>query len=119
MATRTKELRDIREGFHVFKRGIDAAIACKGSDVHISHSQWFVLDLIGREKRVSIKEISATLGISSSAATQLVNEPVKDGYVLKRSDKKDGRVTVVAISPKATAALAKLRTHVLRGMAKV
>lgn len=92
---------------------------CSDSDFHVTRSQWLVLDLLKREGGVSIKNMSTTLGISSSATTQLVNELVKNGFVLKRSLKEDGRVTIVVLSPKTEKALQKLRTHVLRNMAKV
>ena len=119
MATRTKELQDILEGFHTFKRGIEATILCSGGNFHITNSEWLVLDIISREGGVSIKMLSTELGISSSAATQTVNTLVKNGYAMKQSLKEDGRVTVVILSPKTEKALKKLRTHVLRNMTKV
>ncbi|MFI5260529.1 MAG: MarR family winged helix-turn-helix transcriptional regulator [Candidatus Paceibacteria bacterium] len=119
MAARTKELQDIIEGFHAFKRGIEATISCREVDFHITNSQWLVLDIIRREGSASIKTISAELGISSSGTTQMVNELMKNGYVLKHSQKEDKRVTVVVLSPKTEKVLQKLHVHVLRNMAKI
>lgn len=119
MTERANQLQDILEGFHLFKRGIEATMRCRESDFQITNSQWFVLDTINREEVASIKSISAELGISSSATTQIVNDLVKSGYVLKQSDKDDGRVTVVVLSPKTKQALRKLRTQVLRNMTQV
>lgn len=98
---------------------MESTIFRGGSDFRITNSQWLVLDIIRREGGASIKVISTDLGISSSAATQMVNELVKSGYVLKHSLKEDGRVTVVVLSPKTEQALKKLHTHVLRNMTKV
>jgi len=119
MVVRTKELQDILEGFHTFKRGLEAATLCCEGDFRITNSQWLVLDVIRRERGASIKIISTELGISSSATTQIVNELVKSGYAQKQSLKGDGRVTVVILSPKTEKALQKLRVYVLRNMTRV
>jgi DNA-binding MarR family transcriptional regulator len=119
MATRTKELQDILEGFHTFKRGIEATMRCPEGDFQITNSQWLVLDIVRREGGASIKAISAELGISSSATTQVVNELVKSGYAEKRSLEEDARVTIVVLSPLTEEVLQKLRAHVLRKMNKV
>lgn len=119
MASRTNELQAILEGFHTFKRGMESTILCGETDFRITNSQWLVLDIIRREGGASIKAISSELDISSSAATQMVNELVKSGYAQKQSLKEDGRVTVVVLSPKTEQALKKLHTRVLRNMTKV
>lgn len=119
MASRTKELQQIMEGFHTFKRGMESAILCSCGDFRITNSEWLALDILSREGSASIKMLSSELGISSSATTQVVNALVKRGYAVKRSLVSDGRVTVVALSEKTERTLATLRTQVLRNMNKV
>lgn len=66
----------------------------------IAHSQWFVLKIIEHYKNRSIKDIAETLGISSSAATQLVDGLVRRGYVTRQDDPKDRRSVRLELSPK-------------------
>lgn len=80
----------------------------------ITFSQWRVLEIIDRAGKASIKEIHTQLGITSSAATQLVNELVKKAYVKRRTDTRDARVSAVVLTPAMRTALRKLKDQNLK-----
>ena len=119
MTSRTKELEKMFEGFHSLKMNLAAGRRELPAGMRITGSQWLVLGLIARKGSASVKDISAALDMTSSAATQIVNELVKSANVVKHSDPKDARVTRVALSAKAKRDMATLRTTMLRHMTKL
>lgn len=114
MSRRTKELERIFEGFHSLKMNLAAGRRAFPAGMRITGSQWLVLGYVARHAKASIKDISAALGISSSAATQIVRELVKSGCVVKRSDPEDARAVAVDLSAKARKDLKELREGMLR-----
>lgn len=84
--------------FHAIGNQIKARAAHLGHQNGIAHSQWFVLKIIEHYKNRSIKDIAETLGISSSAATQLVDGLVQSGYVTRQEDLKDRRSVRLELS---------------------
>lgn len=101
-AARKQHIEQIVEGMHAIKRKL---ITCAGKSSAsqdtpvITHSQWAVLGVIARKEHVGIKDVAKTLSISSSAATQLVEELVKNGYVLRKGDEQDRRALLLTLSP--------------------
>lgn len=98
---RAKHIQELTEGFYV----IQQKMLSKRSPIitgmkHVTFSQWRVLEIIDRQGKASIKKIHTALGITSSAATQLVNELAKKKYVSRRADLDDGRVSSVVLSVK-------------------
>jgi DNA-binding MarR family transcriptional regulator len=116
MARRTLELERIFEGFHSLKVNLAAGRRMMPAGMRITGSQWLVLGYVGRSGRASIKDVSEALGISSSAATQIVNELVKSGCVNKRRDREDARAVVIELSAKARKDMKDLRERMLRNL---
>ncbi len=119
MRRRTKDLGELLEGFHAIKRRLLAGEPAATRSFRITGSQWLGLSIIARKGSISIKDLGADLGITSSAATQIVGELVKGGYVTKRPDVHDARAARVALSPKTKKALGALRRGALRRMAEL
>lgn len=86
--------------FHTFQSMIKAKAFSLGHQNHITHARWFVLMRIGHAKETSIKNLSETLGMSSSAVTQFVDSLVQSGYVTRQENPKDRRSTQITLSPK-------------------
>jgi len=108
------ELQEILESFHTVKRMLEAKHSVRG--LSITNAQWLALDSISRTAEVSIKDLCGALGVTSSAATQVVNDLVKMGLVSKRASTKDARAVVVSLTPKTKRTLAQLRVAMLENM---
>ncbi len=98
MEDRKKAIQEIINNFQIVKNRMHAKLMSEPNA--ITNSQWFVLDIIDRHADFGIKDVSLMLGISSSAATQLVNSLVDNGYVARSQDLKDRRGLNLALSKK-------------------
>lgn len=78
------------EKLHSFKRLMSPESQCAGEDP-LASSQWLALFLISRQEGIGIKELASQLGISSSAATQLVDGLVAKGMLLRQPSLDDRR----------------------------
>lgn len=101
MANRIQLIEQIMHRFHAIRNQIKLRAMHLEQKNGITHSQWFVLMIIDHYKNMSIKEISEKLEMSPSAATQLVNGLVKNGYVTRREDSKDRRLVKLELSQKS------------------
>lgn len=106
---RAQHVQELLEGFGVLQQKMLAKHRLMADISKVTFSQWRVLEIIDRAGKASIKDIHTQLGITSSAATQLVNELVKKKSVVRRADLHDARVSVVALSPKMSTLLRALK----------
>jgi DNA-binding MarR family transcriptional regulator len=58
-----------------------------------------------------ITELAATEGITQPAVTQLANRLERRGYVERRTDERDGRVVLVALTDAGETALKRVRAE--------
>jgi len=100
MTKRTQLIEEILHTFHAMHNQIRTRALHLGPKDHITHSQWFVLKIIEHYKSRSIKNIAEALGMSSSAATQLVDGLAQSGYIVRQEDSKDRRLVQLKLSPK-------------------
>lgn len=117
MPSRTEQLQEIIEGFHSLKGALAYSGMCTEMDTSLSTSQWLALDLISRKEHVAIKDISLALGISSSAATQIINELVKNRYVRKHTSQSDKRMTIITLTLPTQKSITRIREHMLNSAA--
>ncbi len=102
MTTRKQNTESIVDGMNALRRKMMANYLkhSKIGAMDITPSQLAVITIIMEKEKVGVKELALTLGITSSAATQLVEALVTKGYVLKKSDVKDRRALFLQIPPK-------------------
>ena len=79
------------EKLHSLKRMMNPEGQSTGNQDCLSPSQWLVLQLVGRQEGIGIKELAAQLDISSSAATQIVDGLVSKGFLDKQPSPEDRR----------------------------
>ena len=115
---RKKLIEEIAEDWHAIKNKMHARVValCKGD---VTASQRFALFLIAQRQGTSVKNIAAMLGVSSSAATQLVNELVRTGYVQRKTSKKDKRELDLVISKKGKKQLGLMKRDYLKMMSEL
>ncbi|MDZ4205613.1 MAG: MarR family transcriptional regulator, partial [Patescibacteria group bacterium] len=100
MNNRLQKLEELMESFQSFKK----PLAFKGGLLkmpRITPSQWMVLRIISQHNISTVKDISETLNISSSAATQLVDGLVHSRYVVRKVNKTDRRKVTLTLSEKS------------------
>ncbi len=95
---RTHHIQELLEGFHVIQQKMLEKHKPMIGMSQITFSQWRVIEIVDRVGKASIKEIHTKLGITSSAATQLVNELVKKKYVIRQIDPEDKRISSIVLS---------------------
>jgi len=98
MSKKRKQLiEEISADFHAIENKMHG-LMMRGHKGGITHSQRFALFLISENKDASVKEIANRLCTTSSAATQLVSELAKQGFVLRKTNPRDRRELDLAIS---------------------
>ena len=117
MTNRKQLIEEILNSIHALRQKMK--IKAVASRDHITHSQWFVLGIIEHNKHVSIKNISEMLGISSSAATQLVNGLVQNGYVVRQDKPEDRRAVQLELSTKGKKQISSLKEKRINEMTKL
>jgi len=93
-------LEQILHRFHVFRNLAKAKATALGPEHFVTHARWFVLMMIEHFQARSIKDIAGMMEVSSSAATQLVDALVYDGFVVRREDPKDRRFVQLEVTSK-------------------
>lgn len=66
----------------------------------ITPSQWKALVVLEGRESSNLKDVAQMLGVTSSAATQLVDGLVANGYVIRKEDESDRRKMTITISDK-------------------
>lgn len=84
----------IHQHLHLQKVNQPAKTKCK-----LPYSACTTLSLVNLDKTITIKKLSETLGSSSSAATQIVNQLETAGFIKRINDKNDKRVWNIQITP--------------------
>lgn len=103
---REKAIEEILAGFQCIKRQLGCQVRQSG----LTHAQWIALSVIRENEGVGIKKIAQVLGVSSSAATQLVDELENNGFVIRETSRVDKRVLHISLSEKAQQELVRM-TH--------
>src|SRR5882724_2291145 len=98
--TRTGSIESILESFYTIKRKLSEGVSVKPYS-SITPSQSFALWFIARHGAVGVKDIAKAFHMTSSGATQVADELVKKGYIIRRGDPKDRRATSLSLTPKA------------------
>lgn len=68
------------------------------SELNITYTQMIILGFVKESGEVSLKELASTMGITSSAATQQVNNLVKGGYLVRQEGDVDRRLVKIRLS---------------------
>lgn len=98
MADRNQKIKELMEGLHALRSRAVFGPPPGVRTPHITPSQWRVLMLVMRGDEYTVKDIAKALSISSSAATQLVDGLVVNGYVIKKEDANDRRKVSLTLS---------------------
>ncbi len=115
MSKRTDQIELIVKSLHTIKRSLVACSVHKSSPnkeklASITHAQWAVLGILMETEKMALKEIAKALNITSSAATQLVDGLVINGYLQRVTDPSDRRAFHVSIAKKYQMHMHKMKS---------
>ncbi len=116
---REKQIESLLLSFHNAQQKVISSGKFLHPGADITFSQWVALDVVEKNKRCSIDEISKALHVSSSAATQLVNCLQKKGFVERKIGLNDRRVSAVELSLKAKKLFNSIKKRKTKHMKKL
>lgn len=85
----------------------------------ITPSQWGVLMMVEGHGESTVKDVARALGISSSAATQLIDGLVTSGYVVREEFAEDRRRVTLTLSKKTKTQIEKMKGEGARHFLKL
>lgn len=98
MANRKQKVAELLESFGSLRRVMAFHPVSTKKMPRITPSQWGALMLIEQQGESTVRDVARALGITSSAATQLVDGLVASGYVTRKTRAEDRRVVTLALS---------------------
>jgi DNA-binding MarR family transcriptional regulator len=119
MANRKQLIEEILNNFHAIRLKIKTKFAKAGNCNPITPSQWMVLRMIADGESSTVKDISNAMSMSSSAATQLVDGLVENGYVIRQNDPKDRRLVRITLSPRGKKHILKMKEIRIKEMSEL
>ncbi len=100
MFDRRMQIEELMHTFYTLRNGLVKGAFILSDKNRIPNSQWIVLRTIHRNEGMGIKELAEILGISSSAATQLVDSLVAKSYLVREASADDRRAIKIRLSDK-------------------
>ncbi len=97
MTDRKQQIGQLMEKLHSLKRLMAPESQATSAGECLAHSQWLVLHLVSRHEGIGIKELANSLGITSSAATQLVEGLVCKGLLHRQPSPEDRRALCLSL----------------------
>lgn len=67
---------------------------------HITLPQFLILNILEEDDELRMTDIARTLGVSTAAATGIVERMVKSGYARRRYEPSDRRIIKIKLNPK-------------------
>jgi len=110
---RKQYIADMIEGLSTVHQAIIKMASTILDELGISYTQMFILSYIKRNEGVSLKKLAATIGITSSAATQQVDNLVKKGFLVREQSNVDRRLLKICLAGKMDKRIEKLQTKYL------
>jgi len=114
MPTRKEKVLEFMDGFRAIKRRMAFKPFEPRNMPRITASQLGVLMTLGCAGEHTVKDVAKALGASSSAATQLIDGLVENGYVLRKGSVRDRRTVALVLSTKTKKHVEKMRGEVAK-----
>lgn len=119
MLNRKQKIEELLEDFGSLKR----VMVFRGFDIkkmpRITPSQCNVLMLIEQRGVCSVKDVADALGISSSAATQLVDGLVEGTHVTRSENAQDRRAVSITLSKPIKSKIKAMKRHMAQKLLAV
>ncbi len=119
MTSRKQKVEELLADFRSLRSAVALRTVGSTQKPRITPSQWGALMSIERHEGSTIKGVAETLGITSSAATQLVDGLVASGYLMRKPHAKDRRSVTLILSKKSRSQIDQMKRRVLQKFLKV
>ena len=107
MDRRNNIIKNIFENLYIIRQKIASDMHLPLNEMPLTNSQWQVLNHVGKNKSISIKDLAGLLDITSSAATQIVDGLVNKGLLTRKRSIKDRRVLEITLSKESIVQMKK------------
>ena len=101
MTDRKQKIEELLTDLRSLRRSTAFGSAGSAKGPRITPAQWGVIMHIEQDGKSTVKNISRTLKITSSAATQLVDGLVRSGYLARNTSPEDRRIVALTLSKKS------------------
>jgi DNA-binding MarR family transcriptional regulator len=92
-------------------RGTLRREACELSSGNITLPQFFILNMLEKEEEARMTDIARFLGVTTAAATGIVDRLVKSSYAQRVYDAADRRIIKIRLSPKGRDLVQRVNKH--------
>jgi DNA-binding MarR family transcriptional regulator len=113
MPDRKKQIASIIKNFHTIFQSLFKVAPSFLNELKITHTQMIILSFVKENEGISLKKLAGTMGITSSAATQLVNNLVKKDYLVREESNIDRRLVKIRLSGEMDKQIETLETMFL------
>lgn len=114
MDIREQKIEELMESFQSLRNSMAFHLIRPGKLPSITPSQWGALIVIARRDTSTVKEVAGSLGVTPSAATQLIDGLVANGYVVRGQSTEDRRTVSLALSSKTKKHIKKMKEQAVQ-----
>ena len=112
MINRKQKIMEFMEGFRSLRRVLAFKPPFELEDMpRVTPSQFGVLMALDGEADCTVKDVAKSLATTSSAATQLIDGLVANGYVLRKENPEDRRKVTLTLSVRAKKGVEKMKSE--------
>jgi len=119
MTSRKQLIEEILSNFSAIRKKAFSAGFYLHQKNQVTPSQWQLLHLISHHDGIGVKEIAEHLGVTSSAATQMIDSLVDDGLLVRANSPEDRRAIKIKISEKSKKHMKLMREKVFKHLATI
>jgi len=116
---RNQQIEELSRNFELIKRRLSAGFHPLIGKMDITPAQAQVLFMVKHHENCGLTEIANFLGVSKSAATQLVEPLVERGYLIRQPDETDRRAIKIKISVKSRLKMELAKKRIMKRVSKV
>jgi len=98
MLDRKDQIAGFIENFHAIYQAMVKGVPSILNELNITYTQMLILSFVKENEGISLKKLAGTMGITSSAATQQVNNLVKRSYLVREECNIDRRLVKIRLS---------------------
>ncbi len=96
--SRKEKIQEMFEGFMSLQKALGTRKDSFFQKYDLNRSQVHILYAIAQGKELTVKDVASKMGITSSAATQMIEGLVIAGFIQRSHDKKDRRIVHINFS---------------------
>lgn len=119
MASRKQKVEALLSDLRSLRRALAFRMTGPAHIPRITPAQWGALMLVEQAGTSAVKDVAKALGVTSSAATQLVDGLVAGGYLTRKTHTKDRRIATLTLSKRSSEQVARMKKHALARFLKI